>query len=873
MSAKNKVLPEIFDIIFTNLDTADLLNAILVCRQWHDNAWHLLWRHLHHPTLSSTFFQQLEKHGHRAQSLALLLDSDRGSHGVVPMELTRVLRHVPRLTSFQLRLSHSGSEETVASLLRVIEDLLSPNKNNTNNNNNTNINSALTKLDLDIGPILQQHAVQFFPAFQVTLRDLTLSGSTRTAALRAIMDTLPGLVSLASHERQAIDIHEGFTDETLQDLGTHKNLPLLKSLAVTANSHVTTAGLDALAAAYQGMLTSIDLTTCITIGAEGIEKLVQQSPLLTHVRLNDTNTGDEVLCALAANGRQGRLRVLSVANCTGVTDVGLRRIVMECSELDELDFSCAVQPLLQVFVGPTWGCRGLSILRCGDQPGRRTATHQITDSERRYIYHQLRRLWRLRELAMDNIGVGLQLWESGRAVIESLRWLEKISLRRFSYTSKDLIWLMTQLPSLRRLVLTEDVKHTDLVEDLRDINKRMEVVLEEMELHDFMDSDDDSDDDNAPFFYNPHPLYDFGLATDSAESEADEEGYSEDDDMASYAGHFMHHVSHTDDDDSDSSSNSSCDHNLHEDDSDDAVDESDEEVDSENRTIGDQESDDDDQIIGYAHSSFGVYRIPYVSDDNQASGSDDNDDDDITISYPYSSFGAYRSFDEDDEDSESQVSDVSDSYQEAEDDEVENSNSDSEDESEEVEEEEEEEEEQEESEVDEEESQYDSDETPPPPYESDSPLDSSDDDDEESIVSDESVEESDDPTPEVSDAEVSEEEEEIDEEEEIEEEEIEEEDDIEEEEDIEEDDIEEEDLDEEVEIDDDEEGDLDDEEEVEEDLDDEEEVEEEEVYYDHEDDINEADFDDEPEGDYDEDPYEDYSDDGHVYEYDDDGSD
>ncbi|KAF8953026.1 hypothetical protein BGZ52_002346, partial [Haplosporangium bisporale] len=492
MSAKNEVLPEIFDIIFTHLDTADLLNAILVCRQWHDNAWHLLWRHLHHPTLSSTFFQQLEKHGHRVQTLALLLDSDRGSHGVVPMELTRVLRHASRLTSFQLCLSHSGSEKTVASLLHVIEDLLGPSKNNTNNN--TNINSVLTKLDLDIGPILQQHAVQFFPAFQDTLRDLTLSGGTHTAALHAIMDTLPGLVSLASHERQAADTQEGFTDETLQDLGTHRKLPFLKSLAITLNSHVTTAGLDGLADAYQGMLTSIDLTTCITIGAEGIEKLVQQSPLLTHVRLNDTNAGDEVLYALAATSRQWRLRVLSVANCTGVTDVGLRRVVMGCSELDELDFSCAVQSLLRVFVGPGWGCRRLSVLRCGDQARRRTATHQITDSERRYIYLQLERLWRLRELAMDNVGIGLQLWESGRAVIESLRWLEKISLRRFSYTPKDLIWLMTQLPSLRRLVLTEDVRHLGLIEDLRDINKRMEVVLEEVELDDFTDSDDDSDD-------------------------------------------------------------------------------------------------------------------------------------------------------------------------------------------------------------------------------------------------------------------------------------------------------------------------------------------------------------------------------------------
>ncbi|KAF9284681.1 hypothetical protein BGZ74_001670, partial [Mortierella antarctica] len=809
MSDKNKVLPEIFDIIFTHLDTTSLLNAILVCRTWHDNAWHRLWRHLHHPTLSATFFDQLAKHGHRVQSLSLLLDSDLGSHGVVPMELTRVLRHTPRLASLTLRLSHSGPQETVTSLLRVIQGLLGPNRP-THNNNTTN-NDVLTKLDLDIGPITHEDAAWFFPTFQNALTDLTLSGSVSTSALQLMIRTLPGLHALATHERQSQflddddddddhDVQEGFTDEILTDLG--KTLPQLTHWAMTGNDHVTHAGLSSFGDACRG-LTSLDLTSCLSVGDLGIERLVDKSALLTHVRLDHTLSGDGVLQILATPSRAARLRVLRVAGSMGVTAFGLHHVVMACVNLEELDISASLHNLLEVFEGPFWRCTRLAILRVGLQlRGRRWRTddHLITDSERRQMFTQLGRLGRLRELSLDNVGARLQLWEAGRAVIESLTWLERLSLQQFAYKRKDVIWLMTQLPGLRRLVLTEDDEHTDLINDLKDINRRLVVVvLEEVAADDALDnSNSDSDDDDA-FFYNPHPMYDFGAATDS-ESESDvvheedgEDGLDQSDEdevPATFAGHFLHHPVSMDTDDE-------------------SVEESDEEQSevyleehsASDNSICDNHSDDDEETTRYAHSTFSLYRSPYMSEDSQASDSlDESDDaDGNIIGHSYSGFGAYRSFDEDDEEnSESDQDDVSSSGQEdseevSEEEEIEDSEND-------------EEEEQEESEAEEYESHYDSDETPPPPYESDCSVDSSDQDDfdeeEEGVVcSDVSVEESDQSMPEESDVDVSEEEEKEEDEEDVDE---------------------------------------------EEDLDEEEEVEEEEEHYEEEDEIDAGDYDDEP---------------------------
>ncbi|KAG0351413.1 hypothetical protein BG005_009135 [Podila minutissima] len=811
MSDKNKVLPEIFDIIFTHLDTTSLLNAILVCRTWHDNAWHRLWRHLHHPTLSATFFDQLAKHGHRVQSLSLLLDSDLGSHGVVPIELTRVLRHTPRLASLTLRLSHSGSQETVTSLLRVIQSLLGPNR--TTHNNNTTNNDVLTKLDLDIGPITHEDAAWFFPTFQNALTDLTLSGSVSTSALQLMIRTLPGLHALATHERQSQflddddddDVQEGFTDEILTDVG--KTLPQLTHWAMTGNDHVSHAGLSSFGDACRG-LTSLDLTSCLSVGDLGIERLVDKSALLTHVRLDHTLSGDGVLQILATPSRAARLRVLRVAGSMGVTASGLHHVVMACVNLEELDISASLHNLLEVFEGPFWRCTRLATLRAGLQlRGRRWRTddHLITDSERRQMFTQLGRLGRLRELSLDNVGAGLQLWEAGRAVIESLTWLERLSLQQFAYKRKDVIWLMTQLPGLRRLVLTEDEEHTDLINDLKDINRRLVVVvLEEVAADDALDnSNSDSDDDDA-FFYNPHPIMD-----------TDDESVEESDEEQSEVYLEEHSAS--------------------------------------DNSISDNHSDDDEETIRYAHSTFSFYRSPYMSEDSQAGDSlgESDDADGNTIGHSYSGFGAYRSFDEDDEEnSESDQDDVSSSGQEdseevSEEEEIEGSENDKE-------------EEQEESEVEEYESHYDSDETPPPPYECDCSVDSSDQDDydeeEEGVVcSDVSVEESDQSMPEESDVDVSEEEEEEEEEQEEEDEEdVDEEEDLDEEEEVEE---EEEHYEEEDEIG---EGDYDDEP-----------VEE---FYDEEGEIDAGDYDDEPveedydeegeidAGDYDDEPVEEYYD-------------
>ncbi|KAG0080997.1 hypothetical protein BGZ92_000397 [Podila epicladia] len=840
MSDKNKVLPEIFDIIFTHLDTTSLLNAILVCRTWHDNAWHRLWRHLHYPTLSTTFFDQLAKHGHRVQSLSLLLDSDLGSHGV----------------------------ETVTSLLRVIEDLLGPNRP-IHKNNTTNYN-VLSKLDLNIGFIAHEDAARFFPTFTNTLTDLTLSGGVYTSTLQFIVHTLPGLHALATHERsQFLDsddddddddnVQEGFTDETLTDLG--KKLPQLTHWAMTGNNNVSTAGLSSFGDSCQG-LTSLDLTSCMTVGRVGIESLVDKLALLTHVRLDYTHATDNILRILAAPSRAARLKVLRMAGSTLVTAFGLHHVVMACVNLEELDFSASLLSLLGVFEGPLWRCTRLTILRVGLQSrGRgRADGHVITDSERSQMFTQLGRLGRLQELNLDNVGAGLQLWEAGRAVIESLKWLETLSLQQFAYKRKDVIWLMTQLPGLRRLVLTEDEDHMDLINDLRDINKRLVVVLKEIEEDDASDNRNSDSDDDDVFFYNPHPIYDFGPATDSdSESNVVDEDDEEDsldqsdehDVPATFAGHFLHHIVSMESDDE-------------------SVEESDEdqsqvypeEYSAGDNSISDNHDDDDDETIHYANSTFALYRSPYMSEDSQASDSlDESDDTDgNTIGYSYSNFSAYRSFDEDDEDdeenSESDHDDVlnssqEDSEEDSEEDEIEDSEND-------------EEEKQEESEVEEYESRYDSDETPPPPYESDCSVGSSDqnDDDEEEkvdeeegvVYSDESVEESDQSISEESDVDVSEEEEQEDEDEE--EEEIDEEDEIEEE----------EDLDEENEIDDDDDDDDDDDEQ---DLDEEEEVEMEEEFYDEEDEIDEGDYDDEPEHEYDDEP-EHENDDEPEHEYDED---
>jgi hypothetical protein len=361
-----------------------------------------------------------------------------------------------------------GTEGTLGGILQVIKDRTAESLRSL-----TLSLKNLSETERTLYAITPELASTFFPAF-VQLTKLELDMHPSDNVLSIILESLPNLVKASFKEDSLPSFQQdSFHDDSLQLMGLQ--LQSLTHLTITSNLRLTSAGLAGFATNCK-TLTRLNLSHCLLLGSDGLEKLVEASPLLTAVALNDTNTGDELLHKLAIPARADNLRFLSIRFCTGITKMGVQSIIKRCSWLRELDFAGCAHVLMDVFADYDWACLRLRILRFGGihqatAPGSDEVARRVTELDQTNMYTQLGRLTQLQELDMSALPFGLKLFDLGRSAIEGMRHLNKLDLtqRRGGLMDKEVIWLAAKVPSLRTLRIDANAARHKLLVDIREI--------------------------------------------------------------------------------------------------------------------------------------------------------------------------------------------------------------------------------------------------------------------------------------------------------------------------------------------------------------------------------------------------------------------
>ncbi|KAK3821126.1 MAG: hypothetical protein J3Q66DRAFT_332666 [Benniella sp.] len=471
-------IPEILTMIFALLDRKSLLVASRACRAWHQSALPLLWKSLRHPNLTSGFMTQLSRNGCHVVRLDLVLNTDDDSCSVVPTELTRILKSTPRLKSLKLQLSHGATSETISSLLRTIASHLA---------------DQLEALTLHIGEIHQDDADEFF-RHMTSIKHLELIQCSTSAVLKAIadaqMDHPTGLdyfgtaTSRSANVPVAFPQERNFDNAALVYLG--KGLKHIKHLSIVNNINITSVGLINFATLATA-LTHLNLESCTSVEPIGFEAIIQASPCLTVVRLGHTQADDQALVTLTSSpARAAALQSLSVASCQGVTSIGIQAIVMQCENLRMLDFAVTSSVSTSIFDGPAWECSKLERLLMDDifhgfamAPQEEAALQNHVGANLVNMYRQLGGLKHLQELSFGATTMDIKLIEFGRHDLESLKKLRVLNIRYHENTMKnrEVIWLVTRLPSLEKLELDKNSVEARVMNDLKGINPRLDIKL------------------------------------------------------------------------------------------------------------------------------------------------------------------------------------------------------------------------------------------------------------------------------------------------------------------------------------------------------------------------------------------------------------
>ncbi|KAI7815984.1 hypothetical protein BC939DRAFT_470801 [Gamsiella multidivaricata] len=480
-------IPEILTLTLAHLDRKSLVATTTVARVWSESAIPLLWRSLLRPPLTPAFFSLLAKNGHHVQHLDLVLNTENETYAVVPMELTRILKVTPRIKSLVLQLSHGAPPETISSLLRVI----------------TAFAASLNELALGIGEMNSEDATEFFSSL-TSIKKLELIRFASSDALRAIAEAQrkhpTGLYHFGTTSRLTAGTPPGaatintqmllFDDASLSSLASR--VPGLKEVSVVNNITLTATGLVDLASHCKG-LTRLRLDCCMTIAPVGFEYLFEACTSLKEVRLGHTQVQDDALVALSTPAsRAANLQILCVSRCRNVTSFGIRNIVEFCDNLVELDISLCSTVSLDVFEDPAWTCSQLEILKMDftfrNRPPVTNNSQALQEQpqvsgammvELTAMYRQIGRLARLKELHMGGTTFDLKLFEFGRKGLEALARLKVLKLRNMFTTlsNKEIIWLTTRFPSLRKLEMDKGAVNPSFLKDLEDINGQIEVVL------------------------------------------------------------------------------------------------------------------------------------------------------------------------------------------------------------------------------------------------------------------------------------------------------------------------------------------------------------------------------------------------------------
>ncbi|KAG0242590.1 hypothetical protein B0O80DRAFT_28563 [Mortierella sp. GBAus27b] len=538
------LIPEILRIVFDSLDTSSLITVATVCKAWNHVALEVLWQNVRAPT-SRSFYHQLRKCGRNIRSLDILLDNTAPS--APSLQLARIVQDTPRLMNLSIGFSDGSTQEALQSVFRVIEDYLAENLRSLSLALKSPMSTVLYKFT-------SEDAASFFPAFTQLTR-LELDTHPADDVLLTVIYCLPGLVKMAFKENPnpIVDLTT-FGDDTLRILG--QELKNLSDLTIVSNQRLTSAGLVGFASSCK-TLTRLDLCHCHQLSHDGLELLVETSPYLTAVALNDTSARDELLHKLATPARAASLRSLSIRRCIDVTTVGVKSIFKCCSSIREFDFSHCPRVSMEVFTGFDWACVQLRTLRFG---GIHQRGSQTSDQDLASMYRQLRRITRLEELDMSALPFDLKLFTIGRSTVESMMFLSKLDLteKRGGIEDKEMIWLASYIPSLRTLRIDAQSTRRQLVDDLREVNilPRIELVRGPLEMFgllndafsdpleddsDAMDSDDSDESDDSDILDDTESSEDSEdsntyLSTESSDSEdtGDSDGSDDSDDSETH---------------------------------------------------------------------------------------------------------------------------------------------------------------------------------------------------------------------------------------------------------------------------------------------------------------------------------------------------
>ncbi|KAF9190126.1 hypothetical protein BGZ51_008915 [Haplosporangium sp. Z 767] len=528
-------IPEILNLIFESLDTTSLIAASTVCRVWNASVLPVLWRNVVHLDRDLTFYDRVRIHGRYIHGLDISLVNEQRIWGSRARQLTLILQETPRLKNLTLRLPEDCQPAARQEVYQIIRDYVAGN---------------LTTLGLVPTPYKQtpphqplsrmsiEEATVLFPALtQLTTLEMDLSPPDETLAV--IVDSLPGLTAVVLKEQLLVNTgsEEYFGDRGLGLLG--QKLFQLQKLSINSNQHITSDGLLVFQNHCQ-TLTHLDLSSCHQLDSMGLERLVESSPLLTHVVLADTLVDDRALLTLAQTTRAARLRSLWIGLCTGVTTLGVQGIVKACINLEELDFSDCDRVSMAVFDGPQWECLRINLLKMGGISQEDTRALPILDQARVHMYQQLGRLNRLVSLDITAMPVELRLFDFGRHAIQNMTRLKRLVMikRRDNITDKEAIWLATQLPSLRTLLVDSDSIRAQLTQDLQDINCNLNIQLQTTQTLNrphYDSSDMDEDDDNDGSYYGDTifsgPSF-YGIRDTNSDDSDDSDGQTADSDTS-----------------------------------------------------------------------------------------------------------------------------------------------------------------------------------------------------------------------------------------------------------------------------------------------------------------------------------------------------
>jgi uncharacterized protein (UPF0262 family) len=192
--------------------------------------------------------------------------------------------------------------------------------------------------------------VQLAKRRNFTLIDLTSWSEISDELLLKVLRVSPNLTTIKGRYSYMV------TDTTLEVCGQH--YPLLESLKLGDNHHVTNDGIQALVSRLAGRLRVAYLDECRRLCGPAVQaiaeycplleevvcpshvsnaallKLARNCPHLTHLKMSGSKVGDEVVSALAAHCP--KLNVLYMGGCRSVTMQGVRALVEGCLMLLDL---------------------------------------------------------------------------------------------------------------------------------------------------------------------------------------------------------------------------------------------------------------------------------------------------------------------------------------------------------------------------------------------------------------------------------------------------------------------------------------------------------------------------------------------------------